>query len=81
MILPAQFANQVRDGEEIVFCPYCSRILYYQESSDEADVTDFYLMDEIGSLADDDEESEDQDENEDEAQEDEDSDSEKTELF
>ncbi|MDE5797812.1 MAG: nucleic acid-binding protein, partial [Treponemataceae bacterium] len=30
MILPAQFANEVRDGEKILFCPYCSRILYHQ---------------------------------------------------
>lgn len=32
MQLPAQFANDVRDGKEIQFCPYCSRILYYEES-------------------------------------------------
>ena len=81
MILPAQFANQVRDGEDIVFCPYCSRILYYQENSGEGVAADFYLMDDIGSLADDDEEPEDQDDSEEEGQEDEDADSEKTELF
>lgn len=81
MILPAQFANQVRDGEDIVFCPYCSRILYYQENSGEGGAADFYLMDDIGSLADDDEEPEDQDDSEEEGQEDEDADSEKTELF
>ncbi|MDR0759231.1 MAG: C4-type zinc ribbon domain-containing protein [Treponema sp.] len=28
MILPLQFANEVRLGETIVFCPYCSRILF-----------------------------------------------------
>jgi predicted nucleic acid-binding Zn-ribbon protein len=28
MILPTQFANTVRQGEEIVLCPYCSRILF-----------------------------------------------------
>lgn len=32
MQLPAQFTNDVRDGKEIQFCPYCSRILYYEES-------------------------------------------------
>jgi len=35
MILPAQFANVVRTGDEINFCPYCSRILYYEEVSEE----------------------------------------------
>ena len=34
MILPAQFANEVRKGEDILFCPYCSRILFYEESAD-----------------------------------------------
>ncbi len=32
MVLPAQFANEVRHGEKIFFCPYCSRILFYEES-------------------------------------------------
>lgn len=31
MILPAQFANEVREGDSILFCPYCSRILFYEE--------------------------------------------------
>ncbi len=30
MILPPQFVNMVRLGEKIEFCPYCSRILFYQ---------------------------------------------------
>jgi predicted nucleic acid-binding Zn-ribbon protein len=34
MILPVQFANEVRIGEDFVFCPYCSRILYYEESAE-----------------------------------------------
>lgn len=51
MILPAQFANEVRDGEKILFCPYCSRILFYQESDDSED---YYTMTETGSLAGDD---------------------------
>jgi predicted nucleic acid-binding Zn-ribbon protein len=50
MILPAQFANTVRQGEEIVFCPYCSRILYYEES--EQGVEDFFDIEEAGSLSD-----------------------------
>jgi predicted nucleic acid-binding Zn-ribbon protein len=39
MILPAQFSNNVRLGEEFVFCPYCSRILYYEESSEDEEIT------------------------------------------
>lgn len=30
MILPPQFVNTVRLGTEICFCPYCSRILFYE---------------------------------------------------
>ncbi len=49
MILPAQFANEVHRGEEIVFCPYCSRILFYEEP--EEGETSFGLED-AGSLVD-----------------------------
>jgi len=63
MILPAQFANIVRQGEEIVFCPYCSRILFYEES--EQGEEDFFNDEDSGSLSDlddmDDEEYEDDD--------------------
>jgi len=31
MVLPAQFQNDIHAGEDIHFCPYCSRILYYEE--------------------------------------------------
>ena len=34
MNLPAQFANEVHHGEKILFCPYCSRILFYEEAAD-----------------------------------------------
>ena len=50
MILPAQFANEVRDEKEILFCPYCSRILRWQETKD-GEEEDYYTMD-TGSLAD-----------------------------
>jgi predicted nucleic acid-binding Zn-ribbon protein len=50
MILPAQFANDVRLGKEIVFCPYCSRILFYEES--EEGVEDFFDAEDSGSLSD-----------------------------
>jgi len=65
MILPAQFANTVRQGEEIVFCPYCSRILYYEES--EQSEEDLFNDEDSGSLSDlDDMEDEDYDEDEEE---------------
>ena len=50
MILPAQFENEVRAGEEILFCPYCSRILFYAESEVEEGVT--FRDEDQGSLAD-----------------------------
>jgi len=65
MILPAQFANNVRQGEEIVFCPYCSRILYYEESEQEEE--EFFNYEDSGSLSDlDDMEDEEYDEDEEE---------------
>lgn len=66
MILPGQFANEVREGESILFCPYCSRILYYEAATEGEQIT--YYND-TGSLADSD------DELEDEFEDDEDSDS------
>jgi predicted nucleic acid-binding Zn-ribbon protein len=50
MILPAQFANDVRLGKEIVFCPYCSRILFYVESEEGEE--DFFDAEDAGSLSD-----------------------------
>jgi predicted nucleic acid-binding Zn-ribbon protein len=50
MILPVQFANQVRLGEEIVFCPYCSRILFYEETEEGAE--DYFDTEDAGSLSD-----------------------------
>lgn len=51
MILPAQFVNDVRLGEGILFCPYCSRILFYEQVEED---TSFYEVneDEVGGLAD-----------------------------
>lgn len=36
IILPMQFVNEVRLQEDIRFCPYCSRILYFQSGMDPA---------------------------------------------
>ena len=50
MVLPFQFSNLVRQGEEIVFCPYCSRILFYEESSEESE--EYFDTEDAGSLSD-----------------------------
>ncbi|GAB1454980.1 C4-type zinc ribbon domain-containing protein [Spirochaetota bacterium] len=50
MILPAQFVNEVRQSDKIVFCPYCSRVLFYQESDDLEQ--DMIVDIESGSLSD-----------------------------
>ena len=50
MILPANFANEVREGEDINFCPYCSRILYYEEVSEDQQ-EDYLNMGVAGSPA------------------------------
>jgi predicted nucleic acid-binding Zn-ribbon protein len=50
MILPAQFANEVRIGDKIVYCPYCSRILYYVENP--GTENEFFNDEDAGSLSD-----------------------------
>ncbi|MDR2444355.1 MAG: C4-type zinc ribbon domain-containing protein [Spirochaetaceae bacterium] len=50
MILPVQFANSVRSGKEIVSCPYCSSILFYEESSEGEEA--YFDDDTAGSLSD-----------------------------
>jgi len=50
MILPAQFVNEVRSGNKIIFCPYCSRVLYYQETEEQSE--QLFVDIESGSLSD-----------------------------
>jgi len=50
MILPAQFANEVRIGDKIVYCPYCSRILYYLENEEGGN--EYFNEEDAGSLSD-----------------------------
>jgi predicted nucleic acid-binding Zn-ribbon protein len=65
MILPAQFANDVRQGDDIVFCPYCSRILFYEESGQGEE--EYFDVEDSGSLSDlDDMEDEEYDDDEEE---------------
>ena len=42
MVLPVQFVNDVRLGNSTEYCPYCSRILYWEPSDD--DNTDYISM-------------------------------------
>lgn len=52
MILPGQFVNDVRDEKGILFCPYCSRILFHQDAGESnKDVSDF-VDSEAGGLSD-----------------------------
>ncbi len=72
MILPAQFANEVREGTEIQFCPYCSRILFHEEAEESgpdsyfsdsrelADLDDDFIDDDDGDFIDDDDDKEDE---------------------
>ena len=50
MRLAAQFENDVKKGEEILFCPYCSRILFFEEKTEEEPT--FFHDDDAGSLSD-----------------------------
>ncbi len=40
MELPQQFANEVRKNDDINFCPYCSRVLFYEESEEDEKLDD-----------------------------------------
>ncbi|HKK47851.1 MAG TPA: C4-type zinc ribbon domain-containing protein [Alkalispirochaeta sp.] len=56
MILPNQFVNDVRAAQEILFCPYCSKVVFYAEDDVDADEVGFSNSDEEGlaDLVDDD---------------------------
>jgi predicted nucleic acid-binding Zn-ribbon protein len=69
MILPAQFANDVHEGKGIIFCPYCSRILYHEEAGEDEVV--LFDTESVGSLADLDDLDEDKDDDDDEEDEEE----------
>ena len=40
MQLPDEFVNTVRENNEIQFCPYCSRILVYEDSIDDEEIVE-----------------------------------------
>lgn len=51
MILPSQFANEIQAANELKYCPYCSRVLYYEVADVEMDEFSFDDA-EIGGLMD-----------------------------
>jgi predicted nucleic acid-binding Zn-ribbon protein len=57
MILPPQFVNTVHLGERVEFCPYCSRILFYQED-EEGEAVETAVMEEEAEEEEEDEEEE-----------------------
>lgn len=50
MILPYQFATEVRRGDNVLFCPYCSRVIYYEEVQNGEE--QYYSPEDTGSLID-----------------------------
>jgi len=48
MILPYQYAADVRSGNTVNFCPYCSRVIYYEEVQNGEE--QFYSPEDTGSL-------------------------------
>ena len=44
MILTPEFINEVRRGQEIHFCPYCSRILYFEDAEEATPSLDIFNM-------------------------------------
>lgn len=51
IVLPAQFVNEVRAGEEIKFCPSCSRVLYYETGGEDFSQV-LFDDDDMGGLSD-----------------------------
>lgn len=49
MILPVQFVNDIHEGEGILFCPYCSRILFFEDAPE---TEQEFVDNQAGSLAD-----------------------------
>jgi len=60
MILPPQFVNTVRIGTEVSFCPYCSRILFYQADDEGESLETAILDEEIEEEAEEEEEQDDE---------------------
>ncbi|NIZ40522.1 C4-type zinc ribbon domain-containing protein [Entomospira entomophila] len=52
IVLPANFVNQVRMAEKVEFCPYCSRVLYFEDGDVDEFFTGYIDNDEMGGLID-----------------------------
>ena len=52
MVLPQQFVNDVRLDNSTEYCPYCSRILFYEDSEDSIDLSQLVDQSDEDSLAD-----------------------------
>jgi predicted nucleic acid-binding Zn-ribbon protein len=52
IVLPAPFVNQVRMALQVEFCPYCSRVLFFEEDGGEEFFTGYMDMDDMGGLID-----------------------------
>lgn len=52
MILPAQFVNDVRSEKDVLFCPYCSRILYWDDLQEEDSSPTTVTAEDVGGLSD-----------------------------
>ncbi|MDA3811432.1 MAG: C4-type zinc ribbon domain-containing protein [Spirochaetaceae bacterium] len=52
MMLPGQFVNEVRNGDGILFCPYCSRILFFGTQDTLVEDDDSFSDADVGGLAD-----------------------------
>ncbi len=56
MILPPQFVNEIQQRNKIIFCPYCSRVLFYEEEKSElpgAEI-EFGILSDLDDFSDDD---------------------------
>jgi predicted nucleic acid-binding Zn-ribbon protein len=60
MILPPQFVNTVRLGTEVNFCPYCSRILFYQADDEGEGLETAILEEEVEEEVEEEEEQDDE---------------------
>ncbi len=66
MILPPEFVNTVRLGADVSFCPYCSRILFYQADDEGESLETAVLDEEVDEEAEEEEEEDEAEEEEEE---------------
>lgn len=52
IVLPANFVNEVRMAKQVEFCPYCSRVLYFEDGDVDEFFTGYIDGDDMGGLID-----------------------------